>query len=227
MNIRIGIAPDSWGVWFPNDPKQPPWQRFLDEVVEAGYEWIELGPYGYLPTDLPTLQAELDKRGLKASSAYAGGDLEKPAAWPEFEKQVRDIGTRLVALGAKYLVLSGGIYTDPFTGKRTGPSTLDESAWKYMIGALFVAVVVGAARATRAGHRCRPYLQPTGPDVPGCFVVQDSLRLPRDFRPARSVSRNVRGEVQAAWIFLPRPIMGGTPDLRSRRCRNCHESILS
>ena len=39
---------------FPNDPKQPPWRQFLDEVSEAGYEWIELGPYGYLPTDLPT-----------------------------------------------------------------------------------------------------------------------------------------------------------------------------
>ena len=29
MAIKVGIAPDSWGVWFPaNDPnseKQPPW----------------------------------------------------------------------------------------------------------------------------------------------------------------------------------------------------------
>ncbi|MBT2475291.1 2-keto-myo-inositol dehydratase, partial [Microbacterium sp. ISL-103] len=47
--LRIGTAPDSWGVWFPDDPKQVPWQRFLDEVVAAGYSWIELGPYGYLP----------------------------------------------------------------------------------------------------------------------------------------------------------------------------------
>ncbi len=38
MNVRVGTAPDSWGVWFPNDDRQPPWSRFLDEVVEAGYE---------------------------------------------------------------------------------------------------------------------------------------------------------------------------------------------
>ncbi|MEN0103718.1 MAG: 2-keto-myo-inositol dehydratase, partial [Curtobacterium sp.] len=25
-SIRIGTAPDSWGVWFPDDPKQVPWQ---------------------------------------------------------------------------------------------------------------------------------------------------------------------------------------------------------
>ena len=49
MNITIGSAPDSWGVWFPSDPQQTPWHRFLDEMVEAGYEWTELGPYGYLP----------------------------------------------------------------------------------------------------------------------------------------------------------------------------------
>src|ERR1039458_3708578 len=33
MDIKIGTAPDNSGVWFPNDPKQTPWQRYLDEVV--------------------------------------------------------------------------------------------------------------------------------------------------------------------------------------------------
>src|SRR5437867_4209984 len=30
MNIKVGTAPDSWGVWFPSDPKQTPWQRLVD-----------------------------------------------------------------------------------------------------------------------------------------------------------------------------------------------------
>ena len=38
MEIRIGSAPDSWGVWFAEDEKQTPWDRFLDEIQEAGYE---------------------------------------------------------------------------------------------------------------------------------------------------------------------------------------------
>ena len=50
--LRLGTAPDSWGVWFPDDPHQTPWQRFLDEVQEAGYSWIELGPVR-LPADRP------------------------------------------------------------------------------------------------------------------------------------------------------------------------------
>ena len=63
MNIKIGSAPDSWGVWFPSDSKQTPWNRFLDEIVEAGYEWIELGPYGYLPTDLEPAEVRARQEG--------------------------------------------------------------------------------------------------------------------------------------------------------------------
>jgi len=42
--ILVGSAPDSWGVWFPEDPGQTPYTRFLDEVAASGYKWIELGP---------------------------------------------------------------------------------------------------------------------------------------------------------------------------------------
>ena len=66
--IRVGSAPDSWGVWFPDDPQQTPYTRFLDEVSASGYEWIELGPFGYLPTDPAKLTDELGARGLKLSA---------------------------------------------------------------------------------------------------------------------------------------------------------------
>ena len=58
-SILVGSAPDSWGVWFPDDPDQTPYTRFLDEVADSGYRWIELGPYGYLPTDPQKLSDEL------------------------------------------------------------------------------------------------------------------------------------------------------------------------
>ncbi len=51
MSIKLGTAPDAWGVWFPTDENQPPWRQFLDEAHAAGFDWIELGPLGYLPTD--------------------------------------------------------------------------------------------------------------------------------------------------------------------------------
>jgi inosose dehydratase len=133
MNIQIGSAPDSWGVWFPNDPKQTPWQRFLDEVAAAGYEWTEFGPYGYMPTDLATVRAELDRRGLKVSAGFAMSHLEDLAAWPDLERQALGSGELVAALGGRFLVLIDDTYSDLFAGKPTRPSRLEESAWKQLI----------------------------------------------------------------------------------------------
>ena len=133
MNIRIGSAPDSWGVWFPDDPKQTPWQRFMDEVTEAGYEWIELGPYGYLPTDRTVLKAELDQRDLKVTAGFAMGNLEDPALWPALEAQVTGAGDLLTKLGAQYLVLIDGTYSDLFTGEQIEAKRLDNDSWQRLI----------------------------------------------------------------------------------------------
>ena len=133
MNITIGSAPDSWGVWFPSDPQQTPWHRFMDEIVEAGYEWTELGPYGYLPTDLPTLRRELSSRGLKVTGTFAMANVEEPSLWDELERQVLGAGERLAALDAKYLVLIDDTYTDLFSGEAIAPKRLDEDAWERFI----------------------------------------------------------------------------------------------
>jgi hypothetical protein len=66
-NLRLGTAPDSWGVWFPDDPKQVPWHQFLNEAAAAGYTAVELGPFGYLPTEPEQLRDELGRRGLPFS----------------------------------------------------------------------------------------------------------------------------------------------------------------
>jgi inosose dehydratase len=130
--VTIGSAPDSWGVWFPSDPKQTPWQRYMDEVVEAGYEWTELGPYGYLPTDIPTLRAELAKRGLKVAATAVMGHLEDPSAWPEFERQILGAAEALVAVGGRFLVLIDDTYSN-VSGTLRLPKRLDEDAWKRLI----------------------------------------------------------------------------------------------
>ena len=133
MNVKIGSAPDSWGVWFPSAPKQTPWQRFLDEVAEAGYAWIELGPYGYLPTDPNVLGPELDRRGLKMSGTFLMKHFEEEKARPDTEEELHKIGRTLVQLGAKFLILIDDIYSDYETGDLTRPRRLDDDAWKRLI----------------------------------------------------------------------------------------------
>ncbi|HFT4245924.1 TPA: AP endonuclease, partial [Klebsiella pneumoniae] len=47
----IANAPCSWGVDDPKNPNLPAWATVLKEAAQAGYRSIELGPWGYLPTD--------------------------------------------------------------------------------------------------------------------------------------------------------------------------------
>ena len=54
--IKIGNCPDSWGVWFDSNDKQPDWHTYLDEVAEAGYVYTETGPYGYMTPDAVELK---------------------------------------------------------------------------------------------------------------------------------------------------------------------------
>lgn len=106
VGIRVGTAPDSWGVWFPDDPSQPDWRRFLDEVRDAGYTWLELGPYGYLPTDPNQLADELEQRGLKLAGGTMFTSFHRPTedTWTEAWEQARQVGQLVSALGAEHIV---------------------------------------------------------------------------------------------------------------------------
>ncbi|AXG82490.1 sugar phosphate isomerase/epimerase family protein [Streptomyces paludis] len=129
--IRVGSAPDSWGVWFPDDPQQVPWQRFLDEVAEAGYEWIELGPYGYLPSDPERLRAETAKRGLKVSAGTVFTGLHHgPAVWEKTWAHVADIAALTQEMGAEHLVVIPSFWRDDKTGEVLEDSTLTPQQWR-------------------------------------------------------------------------------------------------
>ena len=42
--LTIGVCPDQWGVWFPEDEKQIHWRTALGEMAEAGFSVMETGP---------------------------------------------------------------------------------------------------------------------------------------------------------------------------------------
>jgi inosose dehydratase len=130
--IRLGSAPDSWGVWFPDDPAQTPWRRFLDEIAEAGYRWLELGPYGYLPTDPARLRDELARRGLEVSGQAAFGALHHAESWPADLAEARRAAELTRAMGGSYLVSLPAGYRD-LQGAYTEPAELDDEAWRTLV----------------------------------------------------------------------------------------------
>lgn len=134
--LLLGSCPDSWGVWFADDPKQTPWDRFLDELAGVGYEWLELGPYGYLPTDPARLSDELDRRGLKVAGGTMHGHsgLHRADDFPAIEEATRKVAELTRAVGAEHLIfvpVPG--YRDDETGAYLEPAELDEDAWKTLV----------------------------------------------------------------------------------------------
>lgn len=133
--LRLGSCPDSWGVWYADDPLQTPWDRFLDELAAVGYEWLELGPYGYLPTDASQLRDELDRRGLRvaAGSMHGFSALHRPEEFPAIAAQARKVAALTQALGARHLVfvpVPG--YRDDRSGAYLAPAELGEEEWRAM-----------------------------------------------------------------------------------------------
>ena len=133
MDVKIGSAPDSWGVWFADDPKQTPPGRFLDEIAAAGYEWTELGPYGYLPSDINVLNAELNQRNLKVAGTFVMVHLEDPEANPELERQLAGAGEMVAGTNGKYIILIDDTYSDLWTGELHVSKELDDDAWKRLV----------------------------------------------------------------------------------------------
>ena len=128
--LHLGTAPDSWGVWMPSgDPLQTPWQRYLDEVQQAGYKYSELGPFGYLPADPGIVREEYAKRGLTLTGGTVFVALHKGKE--ALEKAKADCDTEMAVIGpngAKHLVILPEGYTD-MDGNLTASPTLTDDEW--------------------------------------------------------------------------------------------------
>lgn len=128
--LHLGTAPDSWGVWNPSgDPLQTPWQRYLDEVAEAGYRYSELGPFGYLPPDPGLIREEYARRDLTLTGGTVFVALHKGRE--ALEKAKADCDTEMSVIGpngARHLVILPEGYTD-LEGRLTASPVLTDEEW--------------------------------------------------------------------------------------------------
>lgn len=131
--LSIGVCPDQWGVWFPEDEKQMEPKRAMAEMAEAGFEILETGPYGYFPTDPDEYQKWLDEFGLRVVGGTGWGILHKKEAWPETVKTFRAIAETHQALGAEYIVHLPPLYRDDKTWEWTDDRVLSDEAWKLYV----------------------------------------------------------------------------------------------
>ena len=131
--IQVGSAPDSWGVRFPDDPGQVPWERFLDEVAEAGCSWIEPGPYGCLPTDPARLSDEVDRRNPRVSAGTVFTGLHRgPSVRESTWEQVSQVAALTRATGARHLVVIPSFRRDDRTAEILEPRELTGEQWAHL-----------------------------------------------------------------------------------------------
>lgn len=131
--LTIGVCPDQWGVWFPDDPKQIPWRTALAEMAEAGFEVMETGPFGYFPKDAKELKSVMDEYGFKVVAGTGWGVLHKPEAWAETERFFREVAETHAAVGAEYIVHLPPMFRDEHSGGFTDDRVLSPDAWKTYI----------------------------------------------------------------------------------------------
>jgi len=133
MTIRLASAPVSWGIYeFKDIEPKFPYQRVLDEIVETGYTGIELGPWGYLPTDPAVLRAELGARGLQLLSSFVPVRFADAADIAAQEAQALKVGRLLASQGAIAIVLADDNGSVPELAAQAGwrgGSALSPAEW--------------------------------------------------------------------------------------------------
>ena len=134
-NFRLANAPCSWGVDFADRAENPDWRTVLDQVAAAGFTSVDLGPYGYFPTDPAQLADELSARGLALSAGGLFDPLSDSAAFPEVIQKTRRTCELLSALGASRLVIIDQV--SDIRGRTAGRSAvatrLAPADWKDMM----------------------------------------------------------------------------------------------
>lgn len=166
MTIRVASAPVSWGIYeFKDIEPKYPYGRVLDEIAETGYTGIELGPWGYLPTEPDVLGRELAARNLRVLSSFVPVRFADPDDLAAQEAQALRVGRLLASQGAIAIVLSDDNGTIPDLVQRAGwrgGSILTPDEWDvYAAGVNRVARTVFDETGLRVvfHHHCAGYVE--------------------------------------------------------------------
>lgn len=145
--IRVGNAPTSWGIEKPADPTYPSWSTVLDEVAKAGYDGLELGPLGYLPSDPEVLRSELDKRHLQLSAANMMQSLADPSTTSDLMAKAETSCALAGKLGASYYVIIDGLVPDreEAAGRVDDAVRLEGAGWRRLVDTVSKLAEVAAS----------------------------------------------------------------------------------
>jgi inosose dehydratase len=155
--LEVGNAPLSWGVFEGDAAGNPSWQSVLDQIDEAGYRRLELGPIGFLPEDPELLGEELSCRGLSLTGGFVYEHLHDPAEKERVLANTHRVGRMLSALGAQFLVVIDRMVLERrrTAGRGDRARRLEAREWASMI-----ETIATVARIAAEEYGLRPVLHP-------------------------------------------------------------------
>lgn len=103
--INIANAPCSWGVDYADDSNNPNWQDVFKEISNAGYNYCEIGPYGYLPEDINKTSDFLSKLSLKVVGGFIFDHLHQSNEHSRIKSKIISTCSLLNKLGANVFVI--------------------------------------------------------------------------------------------------------------------------
>jgi inosose dehydratase len=149
----VGNAPCSWGTleFEGLGGGEVPWDRMMDELAETGYTGLELGDWGYLPTEPEVLRRELSRRGLTMLGAFVPVEFRREGRHPQGQETALRTARLLAAVSgepAPFLVLADENGSDPARTANAGrvkpEMGLSGQEWR-----VFARGVEGVAAAVR------------------------------------------------------------------------------
>jgi inosose dehydratase len=155
--IDISNAPASWGVSYSGQKGVPAWATVLDEIAEAGYRAVELGPIGYCPEDPKRYGAELASRGLEVVAGHVFEPMHDPRKRAESIAAARRVLDMITPNGAKRLVVIDSISPErsATAGRRDVAPQLSKGDWATMM-----SIITDIARIATGEYGVMPTLHP-------------------------------------------------------------------
>ena len=135
MAFEIANSPCSWGVDYADSPDNPDPKKVFREIAEAGYEFSELGPYGYLQPDPQKILDFTENLNLKIIGSFIFDNLHIESEHQRIKKTISKSCALLERINSKVFVIIDHITKERMetSGNQTLSVSLNNNDHKKMV----------------------------------------------------------------------------------------------
>jgi S-adenosylmethionine synthetase len=134
--LKLSGHPCSWGVDYADHPSNPPWDKVVARMAEAGYTGTDLGPVGYYKPE--RLEGLLNEHRLTLVAGNIFEKLHEPELLDMILEKTRESCTTLQKFGAKFFVIVPHTVPEKenTAGRPKEAPRLPDDKWAYMMTAI-------------------------------------------------------------------------------------------